>query len=123
MDVRLRTYLAELFGTFLFVLVAAGTLCAGYLPADDARFLSAGGLTLAVALAAGFTLAVVVTAAMPLSPGCCNPAVTIALWVAKQLDGTKTALLIVMQFLGALIAGLVVRGLFSEEVLSQARMG
>jgi glycerol uptake facilitator-like aquaporin len=39
------------------------------------------------------------------------------------MDGTRAALLIAVQLLGALIAGLVVRGLFRDDVLAAARMG
>jgi glycerol uptake facilitator-like aquaporin len=123
MDARLRAYLSELFGTFLVVLVGAGTLCAAFLPGGNARFATTGGVTLAVALAEGFALAVVLTATVYLSLGCCNPAITLALYVSKQLDGARTFFLILSQLLGAVLAGLLLRGLFSETVLAEARMG
>jgi glycerol uptake facilitator-like aquaporin len=123
MDDRLRMYLAELFGTFVFVLFGAGTLCASYLPAADPRFYTVGGVTLGVALAEGIALAVAVTATMHLSPGCCNPAIALALFVTRRLEAGRTALLIAVQLLGAFLAGLTLRGLFSEGILAEARMG
>jgi glycerol uptake facilitator-like aquaporin len=118
MDQKLRTYLAELLGTFLVVFAAAGTVCAFYLtslpPLDVTAF----------ALAYGFAYAVVLTVTYPLSAGCLNPAVTLMLWVFRRLDGRPTALLIGMQLLGAALAGLVLRLTFEEGgVLVPARLG
>lgn len=118
-----RACFAEFFATFLFVLFATGTLCATYLPGGDARFFSVGGITLACALVEGCTLAVLITMTAHLSFGCCNPAMTVALWVSKQIVGLKAALLVTAQFAGALLGGLMVRLLFDNEVLRAARMG
>jgi glycerol uptake facilitator-like aquaporin len=123
MDTRLRMYLAELFGTFVVVLIGAGTICASYLPAADPRFYTVGGITLAAALAEGFALAIAVSATCYLSIGCCNPAITLALFVTRKLDGGRTFLLIAMQLLGAFLAGLTLRGLFDDSLLVEARMG
>jgi glycerol uptake facilitator-like aquaporin len=123
MDTRLRMYLAELFGTFMVVLIGAGTICASYLPANDPRYYTTGGVTLAAALAYGIALAVAVTASFHLSPGCCNPAITLALFVNRRLEFGRMAALIATQLLGSFLAGLTLRGLFSESVLADARMG
>jgi len=118
MDDKLRGCLAELIGTFVLVLFGAGAVCSSYLPSDDYRPEVAG-----VAMAEGFTLAVLLTAIFPVSQGCLNPALALMLWVFKRLDGQRTALLIVSQLLGAVLAGLVLRLLFSDEVLREARLG
>jgi glycerol uptake facilitator-like aquaporin len=126
MQQQLRMCLAELFGTFLLVLIAAGTICASFLPVDTrsgAAVTWLGGPSLAAALAEGCVLAVALTATFHLSPGCLNPAVTLALWVLKRIEGVQAALLIAVQMVGALLAGLALRGLFQENVLAQARMG
>ncbi len=118
MDDRLRGFLAELIGTFVLVLFGAGAICASYLPSDDYR-----PEVSAVALAEGFTLAVLLTAILPLSQGWLNPALTLMLWVFKRLDGRRTVLLIASQLLGAILAGLVLRLLFADDVLREARLG
>jgi glycerol uptake facilitator-like aquaporin len=108
MDQKLRTYLAELIGTFLVVLVAAGTVCAAqltWLPGLDVT---------GIALAYGFAYGVVLTVVYPLSAGCLNPAVTLMLWVLRRLDGRPTFVLIAMQLLGAALAGLVLRLTFKQ---------
>ncbi len=123
MDVKLRTYLAEMFGTFLVVLVGAGVVCSSYLPDHDARFATVGGVTLGVALAQGAILAVVVTATAHLSPCCCNPALTLTLFVARKLEAAQTAALIGAQLFGALVAGLTLRGLYPDHLLVEAHLG
>jgi glycerol uptake facilitator-like aquaporin len=117
MDERWRCYLAELLGTFVLVFFGAGAVCAYFLP-EGGRPEVAG-----VAMAEGFTLAVLLTATLPVSEGCLNPALTLMLWVFKRLDGRRTAGLIVAQLLGAALAGLALRLLFSTDVLAEAHLG
>src|SRR5688572_14167826 len=92
MDKNIRAWLAELVGTYLVVLAGAGTLCTTFLVSDP-RYASVGGVVLAVALAEGFALAVAVSMTMHLSAGCCNPAITLALWVTRRLEGKQALLL------------------------------
>jgi glycerol uptake facilitator-like aquaporin len=116
MDSKLRMCLAELLGTFLVVLVGAGTVCAS-------------GLNLPTlpetvpALAEGFTLAVVLTATIYVSTGCLNPAITIMQWVFKRLDNATAGWLILMQLLGAALAGLVLHQWFDFDVLRKWHVG
>jgi len=120
MDEKLRTYLAELIGTFLLVFVGAGAVCAASLtnaPAEPRLGV------VAVALAEGFALAVVLSATFHVSTGCLNPAVTLALWVFKKLDNVTALVLIVMQLVGAGLAGLAVRFLFADDVGREAHLG
>jgi glycerol uptake facilitator-like aquaporin len=117
MDEKLRCYLAELVGTFVLVLFGAGAVCGYYLPSDY-RPEVAG-----IAMAEGFTLAVLLSAIFPVSRGCLNPAITLILWVFKRLDGQRTVVMILMQLVGAVLAGLVLRVLFSVDVLNDARLG
>lgn len=116
MDNKLRMCLAELIGTFLVVLVGAGTVCASALTSPP--------LPLTVpALAEGFTLAVVLTVTFHVSTGCLNPAITLMLWVFKRLDSAQTGLLLLMQLLGATLAGLLIRLMFQPDVLAEMHLG
>jgi MIP family channel proteins len=117
MDLRFRTYVAELLGTFALVFVGAGTVCATFLTSLPPLDVTA------IALAEGFTLAVVLTVTFPVSPGCLNPAITLMLWVFKRLDFRQTLTLIIVQLLGATLAGLALRLLFADGVLQAARFG
>ncbi len=80
-------------------------------------------MTLAAALAEGIALAIAVTAAFHLSPGCCNPAITLALFVNRRLEFGRMIALIAAQLLGAFLAGLALCGLFSDAVLAESRHG
>ena len=116
MDNKFRMYLTELLGTFFLVLVGAGTVCASAL--------SSPPLPLTVlALAEGFTLAVVLTVTFHVSTGCLNPALTIMLWVFKRIDNAQAGWLILMQILGATLAGLVVRLTFNTSVFAEMHAG
>lgn len=117
MDAKLRMYLAELIGTFVLVFVGAATVCASQL-ASEPRL----GVT-AIALAEGCALAVLLTATFAVSPGCLNPAVPLMLWVFKRLEGMQTVVLIFMQLVGAVLAGLAVRYCFAVDVLRAADLG
>jgi glycerol uptake facilitator-like aquaporin len=116
MDNKLRMCLAELIGTFLVVLVGAGTVCASALTSPPWP-------PTVPALAEGFTLAVVLTVTFHVSTGCLNPAVTIMLWVFKRLDSAQAGWLLLMQLLGAALAGLVIRMMFQRDVLAEMHLG
>jgi aquaporin Z len=116
MDTKIRMCLAELIGTFILVLVGAGTVCASALTSPP--------LPLTVpALAEGFTLAVVLTVTFHVSTGCLNPAITLMLWVFKRLDSAQAGLLVLMQLLGAALAGLLLRLMFQTDVLAEMHLG
>lgn len=117
MDKNLRQYVAELIGTFALVYLAAGTICSSYLP--QPLKLDVVG----IALAQGFILAVMLTATMQVSGGFLNPAVTLALWVFKRIEGNRAAGLVIAQLIGAVLAGLCVRLTFGADVLGPSRLG
>ncbi len=105
----LRACLAELIGTFALVFVGGGVVCVAAL-ADQPRL----DVT-AIALAEGLTLAVALTATHRASGGGLNPALTLMLWVFRRIDGRKLLGFVVAQLLGAVLAGLFLRMLFSSD--------
>jgi MIP family channel proteins len=120
MDKNLRPYLAELIGTFALVFLGAGTVCMyqlALLPGQPQPYV------LGIALAEGFILASMLSATVHISGGFLNPAVTLMLWVYKRMDGQKCSWLIGAQLVGAVLAGLCLRPLFSVNVLTAAHMG
>jgi aquaporin Z len=117
MDRNLRMYLADLVGTFLLVLVGAGTVCAAELTRTPPLDVTG------IALAEGMALAVALSVSAHVSPGCLNPAVTLMLWVFKRIDSVQAACLIGVQVLGAALAGLVLWLTFTPDVLRVAHGG
>lgn len=96
-----RKLAAELVGTFVFVLVGAGSAV------GTASLLSpASGVGILVAaLSNGLGLAVAVSATMGISGGALNPAVTVGLWVGKKLPSKDVLPYVMAELLGATLAG------------------
>lgn len=90
-----RALVAEFIGTFALVFIGAG-----------AGALGVGGLV-GVALAHGLVLAIFAYAYGHISGTHVNPAVTVGLWVAKQIDTMTAAAYIVTQLVAGIVAGLV----------------
>ena len=96
-----KKVVAELVGTFVFVLVGAGsTLGTFSLGLSD----PASGLIVA-AVANGLGLAMAVSATMAISGGVLNPAVALGLVVGKKLKLEEAALYILAEIAGAVAAG------------------
>jgi len=100
-----RSYIAELLGTFTLVFVGTAV----------AALQGFGGISgvLGISLAFGFTLMVLVWTLGPVSGCHINPAVTIAMMVASKISVAKGVIYIIAQVVGALIASLLLRGLIS----------
>lgn len=97
MTLRNRKLLAEFIGTFTLIFIGAG---AGALAAE-------GGGLVGVALAHGLVILTFAYAYGPISGGHLNPAVTIALWLGKQIDEMTATLYIAAQLLGGIAGGLM----------------
>ncbi len=107
-----RPFAAEFLGTFLFVLIGAGSAVAGGDP---------GAPLLTAALANGLALAMAVTLCMPVSGGQLNPAVSIGLVVARKQTPARAAVLIVAQLLGAACAAGMLQFIFTAEYANSER--
>jgi aquaporin TIP len=106
-DKDLRAYVAELLGTFVVVLLTACAVSA------NVRGELHPWMVVVVALTAGLSYAAALAFTLPYSSGFLNPALPIALWVSRQLDGMRALGYIAMQLVGAVLAGGAVRVLFS----------
>jgi aquaporin Z len=92
---NVRALVAEFMGTFALIFLGAG-----------AGALGIGGLV-GVALAHGLTLLVFTYSYGHLSGAHINPAVTIGLWVGKQIDLANAVGYIIVQLLGGIAAALI----------------
>jgi MIP family channel proteins len=110
---------AEVFGTFVFVVVGAGSaIGTASLPNPDA-----GAQLLIAALANGLGLAMAVTATMGISGGVLNPAVTLGLWAGKKLPSRDVVPYIVAELVGATAAGFVLVVSFPSALGSPVKWG
>ncbi|MGH9360884.1 MAG: MIP/aquaporin family protein [Thermoanaerobaculia bacterium] len=118
MNPVIRPCVAELVGTFYLCFIGAGSICMN-------EALPAGSKIgfIGIALAHGLALSVAVSATMAVSGGQLNPAVSIALYITKKIDGARAAAFIGSQLLGALLAGLFLRWIFPDQVGGPAFLG
>jgi MIP family channel proteins len=108
--------IGELIGTFLFVLIGAGSIVSN-------SFTNSGLGLVGIALAHGFALAIVVSIFGGLSGGHINPAVTIAMMVTRRIEFLRGILYIIAQLIGATIAGLVLKAVFPAAAVEAAHLG
>ncbi|MBI4338903.1 MAG: MIP family channel protein [Chloroflexi bacterium] len=92
-----RAAVAELIGVTLFVFVGAGTVVSSGMLVDG---LDPARLV-AIALAHGLAIAIMVAATAHISGGHINPAVTVAAIVTRKMGLAKGAMYVVAQLIGA----------------------
>ena len=110
---------AELFGTFVFLLVGAGSaIGAGSLGSPNS-----GTLLIIGALANGLGLAMAVSATMGTSGGVLNPAVTLGLWVGGKLPAKDIVPYVIAQLIGAVLAGLALVAVFPYSLGAPVQWG
>ena len=108
-----RALLAEIAGTFMFVVIGAGAIVTSVIVGSPTTSL------LTIALAHGLGLAIAVSSFGAISGGHFNPAVTLALAIARTHPWSRLLTYWAAQLIGALLAGLALR-LFFEPFLAAA---
>lgn len=113
----IQKYLAELVGTFILVLI-------GSMAAVSAIDMGSPALVV-VPLGFGLGLMAAMFAVGHVSGGHFNPAVTVAVWLDKRIDGTDVIGYLIGQFAGAMIAAAVVLGAAGQGAVAAtvARLG
>lgn len=104
-----RLYIAEFFGTFVFVLVSSGSVLANI-------FFGEVG-TLGVILASGFALGTMIYATRAISGGHLNPAVTLAMWFVGKISILNTVFYITCQVLASFSAAFLLIFIFGRRAL------
>ncbi len=111
----LRHFVAEFVGTFALVFIGSGAI----ISAQAARL---DGALIAVALAHGIILAVMVSATMRIS-GHFNPAVTIGFLAARRIEPIMAGVYIAAQILGAIAAAYALQGMLPAILTEPTRVG
>ena len=109
----LRAPAAEFIGTALFVLVGAGSVIAS----------QGGAAGIAIALAHGVGLGVIITIMLPISGGHINPAVSFALWLGKQIDAITLGKYVLAQLLGAIVGALLIKAIYPASAVRMSSLG
>jgi glycerol uptake facilitator-like aquaporin len=117
-----RALIAEFAGTFAWVFISAAAILGN---AVAPQINSIPIEPIGIALVTGMSYAGLLAVTAPLSGGFLNPAITLALWVFHRVDTGRAVALAAVQFGGAALGGLAVRGLLSLrlDAVIAARMG
>jgi aquaporin TIP len=114
----IRPLIVEFMGPFALVFAGAGAIMTAY-----TQGYNNGGTLVAVALAHGLAIGLMIAAAGHISGGHFNPAVTIGLWAGGKVGAIKGIAYIVVQLLGAVVAALLLRYIFPEAVRNATNLG
>ena len=106
--------IAEFIGTFALVFIGAGSVVVAE---------PAGSGLVGVALAHGVVLAVMVSVLAHISGAHFNPAVTVAVWVARKIGTSRALLYIVTQLVAGIAAALALRWVLPESLWHPAGAG
>ena len=102
----ISSLVAELAGTLLMVLLLGAAVIVNAASGEELGLLG-------VAIASGLTVAALGTAFAPASGGQFNPAITVALWLVGRVRTIEGIRIIVMQVLGAVAAGFILKFAFN----------
>lgn len=98
----MKTYLAEVFGTFCLVFIGCATVVTG----GFGELIPTGG-ALAIGFAFGITVVAMAYAIGPISGAHLNPAVTLGVYLAGRLPAKDVAPYMVAQVVGGVIAAIL----------------
>ena len=111
-DRGLAAYIAELVGTFILVFVI-GTVVSLYVAAGgQAQF---GSDYAVIGLVSAFVLFMIVQVLAGVSGAHVNPAVTLAAWLLKRIEGVDAVVYMLAQFSGGVLGALLVKALLDDE--------
>ncbi len=115
MDKDMKAYGAEFLGTFTLCFVGQGAICAQ-------QMAGASGL-LAIAVAHGLALAVMVSALGAVSGGHFNPAVTFGFFMTGRQSARSMFSYWASQVLGAVVASFLLRAVYPAAVWEPVHLG
>lgn len=118
-----KSLVAEYLGTFALVFIGAGAVIVESHTGMSHMGLPDGKVGLAgIAAAHGLTLTAMIYALGSVSGGHFNPAVSFAMWMQQRLESNALALYCIAQLAGGLTAGLLLAGIFPDEI-ALAKLG
>ena len=116
MDKTFRPALTEMVASFIFVATAAGVVCANAMTRGEVSWVG-------IALANCFVFTALLAFTTQASGGHINPAVTLGHWAARRIPTQTAVIYIVAQLAGAIVAGLVLRSIYPNNVWQPVALG
>ncbi|AWT60574.1 MAG: Aquaporin Z [Candidatus Moanabacter tarae] len=113
---NIKAAIAELAGAFTLSFVGAGSIIVDSYTGGEIGLIG-------IALAHGLAVAVAVSSTINISGGQINPAITIGLVIIGKEKVPQALANIFSQLLGALIAGILLKGLFPAEAAAAVKLG
>ena len=110
----MKKYVAEFIGTFAMIFCGTGAIIID----NETHNIS----NLGIAITFGLIVMVMINALGNISGAHFNPAVTIAFTIAKKFEKKELIPYIISQFLGAILASIILRLLFPENTLLGATL-
>jgi aquaporin Z len=107
-----RNFVVEFVGTFALVFVGAGSVIA-----------TGGQNLVAIALAHGLAIGLLVAAAGHISGGLYNPSVTVGLMTVRKMPVVRGIYYILAQLLGAVVAAFTLKLLFPAAAVAAVNLG
>ena len=107
-----RKLAAEALGAFALVFIGAGSI-----------IVTGGANLVAIALAHGLAIALLVSAVGHVSGGLFNPALTIGLWATRRIGTVSGILYIIAQLVGAVVAAFALVVLFPDVMREASSLG
>jgi aquaporin Z len=107
---------------FHYVVEAIGTLCLIFMGAA-AIIMTGGDNLVAIGFAHGLAIALMVAATGHISGGAFNPAVVLALLIARKISVVKAALYVVSQLVGATIGAALLTLVFDPKSIDKVNLG
>ncbi len=116
MDKTFKPALTEMVASFIFVATAAGVVCANAMTRGEISWVG-------IALANCFVFTALLALTTHASGGHISPAVTLGHWAARRIPTQTAVIYIVAQLAGAIIAGLVLRSIFPNNIWQPVALG
>jgi aquaporin Z len=106
-----KSAVAEFIATFALIFIGAGSV------------LVSGGDAVAVALAHGLVLAIMISVVAHISGGLVNPAVAIGLWVTGKIETSRAVVSIAAELAGAIAGAFLLKLIVPAEIFDPGRGG
>ena len=108
----LQQGIVEFIGTFALIFLGAGAI-----------IMTGGENLVAIALAHGLAIAVMIAATGHISGGLFNPALTVGMAITRNLTPNRAVVYLVSQFLGGVVGALALVAIFSSSQVDAVELG